>query len=447
MGAQQLSLFGRAEEARMYHDARHHGFFSLLVRPPEGKIAQSSHRLSELATVLSMIDPNRDTWISQAEFMKPNRRVVNLARIGLLFADLDTYNVSSLATLSPDRLAQEVLSYCADEGIPTPSFLIFSGRGIQAKWLLTKTLPRFALPRWNACQRHLVDRLTALGADQKAKDASRVLRVVNTVNEKSGLICYVVHVENGGDGQPIRYDFEYLAGELLPFDRASLKGLRLERQKRSEQRQLRLYSGGKSDNLRGFSGRQLAWHRLEDLRMLATLRGGVQEGERMLHLFWRLNFLLLSGASNSSLMYHEARALATELDAAWGYRSEELMTLYSKAKSYEAGEKVSFAGKEYAPLYTPKNDTLINLFQITDEEQRQLRTIISPSMARERDKDRKTAARRAAGVVDRETYEAQSLSKQKPWEALGMSRSTWYRAGKPSAPPKIILPGDADFCI
>ncbi len=37
----------------------------------------------------------------------------------------------------------------------------------------------------------------------------------------------------------------------------------------------------------------------------------------MRHLFWRLNFLLLSGATNSAQMYHEAAALSSELDTRW----------------------------------------------------------------------------------------------------------------------------------
>ncbi len=139
-------------------------------------------------------------------------------------------------------------------------------------------------------------------------------------------------------------------------------------------------------------------------------------------------------------MYHEAAALARELDSSWNYRSKELMTLYAKAKQYEAGEKVEFGGKQFAPLYTPRNDTLINLFQITEDEQRALRTLISKDMAtlrrRERDRRRDEARRRAAGAIDRETYEANSVSRQKPWEALGMSRASWYRAGKPVPTPE-----------
>lgn len=404
----QLSLF----EAEQYHDINQHGFFSLLVGSPTGK-RQDSYRLSQMPVVLSMLDHSRDTWLSQAEFIRPNRRVVNLARIGLLFADLDTYRMPALSGRSPDQLAASVLYHCADEGIPTPSLLVFSGRGIQAKWFLDRPLPRQALPRWNACQRHLVDRLAALGADPAAKDASRVLRLVDTVNTKSGEICHVVHVENGQDGQPVRYSFEYLAEMLLPLARWDIEA---DRQARAAKRVARLSlatdTGRDVSGLNRFSGRQLAWDRLEDLRRLAELRGGVVEGERMLHLFWRLNFLLLSGATNSTQMYHEAAALARELDTGWSYRSAELMTLYSKAKAYEAGEKVEFAGRQFAPLYTPRNDTLINLFQITDDEQRGLRTLISRDMAKERDRERHTARRRAAGAVDRATYLEAASAKQ-----------------------------------
>ncbi|MBD4289475.1 replication protein, partial [Xanthomonas citri pv. citri] len=81
---------------------------------------------------------------------------------------------------------------------------------------------------------------------------------------------------------------------------------------------------------------------------------------------------------------------------------KELMTLYGKAKAFESGEKVTFGGRQFPPLYTPKNDSLISLFKITDDEQRQLRTLISRDMAaerrRERDRKRDEARRRASGA-------------------------------------------------
>lgn len=406
---QQLRLWTAESEATTYHDVGRYGYFSILTQKTADAKKQNSYRLVLMPQVLSLLDSRINTWLSQAEFIRPDRRVVNLARIGLLFADLDTYRVPHLQGRSPDQLASAVLYYCQEEGIPIPSLVVYSGRGLQAKWLLDGTLPRQALPRWNACQRYLVDRLAEVGADPAAKDASRVLRLVNTTNTKSGEVCRVVHVENGPDGQPIRYNFEYLAEALLPVARWDIEA---DRKARAERHQLKLLPGNKNGNLHNLNGRQLAWDRLEDLRTLAVLRGGVTEGERMQHLFWRLNFLLLSGATNSKLMYHEAAALARELDPRWNYRSGELMTLYSKAKAYEAGEKVKFGGKQLPPLYTPRNDTLISLFQITDDEQRRLRTLISQDMAKERDKERHTARRRAAGAVDRAEYLAAARAKQ-----------------------------------
>ncbi len=400
----QLALFSSQDEAQMYHDSNRSGFFSLLV-DVRGEKRQSSHRLAAMPTILNLVDKTRDTWMSQAEFIRPNRRVVNLSRIGLLFADLDTYRIPALAGRDPEKLAASVLYFCNEAGVPAPSLLIYSGRGIQAKWLLEGTIPRQALPRWNACQRYLVDRLAHIGADPMAKDASRVLRTVETVNSKSGEVCRVVHVQSDKNGQPVRYNFEHMAEALLPTARWTIEQQRQEQsQRRATKKLFLLVPGGKADNLRGFSGRQLAWDRLEDLRRLAELRGGVVEGQRMQHLFWRLNFLLLSGATNSKQMYHEAAALARELDPQWNSRSKELMTLFSKAKAYEAGEKVTFGGKEHPPLYTPRNDTLINLFRITPEEQQQLKTIVSHAEAAGRHRRREEGRRRAAGAVDRETY-------------------------------------------
>lgn len=341
----QFALFSSQDEAQMYHDSNRNGFFSLLV-DVYGQKRQSSHRLADMPTILNLADKTRDTWMSQAEFIRPNRRVVNLARLGLLFTDLDTYRIPFLAGRTADQLATSVLYFCTEAGLPAPSILIYSGRGIQAKWLLNGTIPRQALPRWNACQRYLVDRLAHIGADPMAKDASRVLRTIQTVNSKSGEVCRVVHITNDSNCQPIRYNFEYLAEALLPTSRWAIEQQRQEqsdRRKRKSQAFL-LVPGGKADNLRGFSGRQLAWDRLEDLRKLAELRGGVNEGCRMQHLFWRLNFLLLSGATNSRQMYHEATVLAHELNPQWNCRSQELMTLFSKAKAYESGERVSFGG-------------------------------------------------------------------------------------------------------
>lgn len=421
MAQVQVEFFDREDEAGGYLSADRVGFFSLLVGDGKTK-RQSSHRLTDMPTVLRLVDKKRDSWLSQGEFMAPNRRVVNLARIGLLFSDLDTYNCDWAQGKNPDQLAQAVLFGCADAGIPEPSILIYSGRGIQAKWLLDGPLPRQALPRWNACQKQLVSSLRPWGADPAARDASRVLRLVDTVNTKSGAVCRVIHVNEGPDGLPKRYDFENLCEWILPIARGDIEDAKRARELRKEA--LKLVQGSAPvKRLKGFSGRQLSWDRLEDLRKLATLRGGVASSMKTTTLFWQLNFLLLSGATNSQLMYHEAAALAKHINPAWSHRTPELSTLYAKAKAHEAGELVEHGAHKLSPLYTPKNDTLINIFQITDEEQAQLKTIISPAMAAARHAQRSRARRAAAGANEK----GARLEKAKALRAQG---ATWEQVAQ-----------------
>ncbi len=50
---------------------------------------------------------------------------------------------------------------------------------------------------------------------------------------------------------------------------------------------------------------------------------------------------------------------------------------------------------------------------------------------RQRNNAAKAARRREGGAVDRRSYEGASTARAEPWKALGMSRRTWYRKGKP----------------
>ncbi len=366
---------------------------------------QRAYRLGDMPKVIEALDQERDTWISQAEFIKPNRRVVYLLRLNLCFVDLDTYKTPWNGT-PPESLSNRVWGYCLDEGIPAPSLILYSGRGLQVKWLLERPLPRAALPRWNAVQKQLVASLAPFGADPGARDASRLLRLVDTVNTRSGERVRVLWV-NDHEGEVQHYNFEHLAETVLPLARETV---REERKAKEERRaRLTLLPGGKTGNLRAFSGRQLAWDRLEDLRTLAKLRGwtesGIPHGYRSKYLHWCLNFLLLSGAVHSSQLFQEAQALVREVCPDFSKEVRSILsTLYRKAQAYEAGEKVEFCGREYPPLYTPKNSTLRELFDIQEAETPHLKTIITPGEAQARHAEKERLRRQCSGATDRATY-------------------------------------------
>lgn len=461
--AHQYDLFNPVEEANLYHQPGNYGFFSILSHTPgREKKDQASYRLPLLAEVLRLLPKDRDTWLSQAEFVKPNRRIIYLARIGLLFADIDCYKPG--INIEPERALQGILWACEDSGLPPPSISIHSGRGLQLKWLLDKPLPRWALPRWNAAQSSLVGRFEAWGADHGAKDASRVLRLVSTVNTRSGEIVRVMHTTDGRDGLPVRYDFEWLCEWLFiheqsrdeydkkkqnhPYTQEQQDAIAKAREAREAKRsQIKLVPGGGAVAVAGglhrFSGRQLAWHRMEDIRSLVKIRGGVQAGQSMTTLFWSLNFLLLSGATNSNQMYYEAAALAREFGFGEFNRPDELKTLYRKAVETEAGKTVTFQGREYPALYTPKNNILIEQLGITDDEQHQLKTIISVDVAAERHRLRDETARRARGEATRDEYLSSNNDKR---SRARLMRSQGHSLGYIAAEMGIPRPTIQTWC-
>jgi hypothetical protein len=70
----------------------------------------------------------------------------------------------------------------------------------------------------------------------------------------------------------------------------------------------------------------------------------------------------------------------------------------------------------------------IGACDVTEEQRKQF----SRELKQARDAARQRQKRREAGSVDRVSYEVNSISKTKPWEAVGMGRSQWYAAGKPT---------------
>jgi hypothetical protein len=86
-------------------------------------------------------------------------------------------------------------------------------------------------------------------------------------------------------------------------------------------------------------------------------------------------------------------------------------------------------------------DALAKLLHLKEAERarHKIRTIGAIDLTREMRLERRAArkrlreelARRAKGAKPRTEYEAGSISRNKYWERLGMSRASWYRAGKP----------------
>ena len=373
-------------ETGNYLDSQKWGWFTTYNRPRGStKGQQAAYPLRELPTVLKLVSQDRrdmDWWISQAVFAKPNRRKVNLAHVGVAYVDLDYYRFPSLACLCNSEILDRVCMHSEQNGIPLPSMVIDSGKGLQIKWF-HEPLPRKALPRWETLEKGLVKSFFQLGADMNARDISRVLRIINTYNQKNGAQVEVIWVNHDYDIlTPARYAFNDLVEQVLP----PLPEKSSKRRKAS----VRPFQP-----VSGFTINSLNWTRLCDLQKLVELReGDMGDGLREPMAFWLCTFFALRYCKEMALRpldeWHEFRQLCLQAAPHWDTSKIRGKTsnLYRLTREAAKGSKVEFNGKFYTPLYTPKNDYLIDLFGIEPDEEKQLSTIHSEGERKRRKAER-----------------------------------------------------------
>lgn len=433
-------------EPLTYHDPQRKGFVSFLRKRPGDQMRQTTHKLEHLPRALSKLDGIGDIWVAQNEFFQPDRKLVHAARMPVNFLDLDTYKVPSLAALGPEAQCASLLAECVAAGVPEPSLVVFSGRGLQVKWVLEEPAPSRAIPRWRCVQRELLARFKSFGADERALDVSRVLRLEGTTNSRSGEVARVLHRASvptmGGllraDGLVV-HAFDTFAETLLPFSRQELADMRSEAEdhRRECQEGVRALEARRADltlvpgslgkrhgthsNLRVFVRSQLAWDRIGDIRRLFELRGwteGAPEGERDVPVFLAACFL--AEAKLAKDVMSELWPLVRLLAPDWGEPEINncVSSVLERAHAHARGETVEFRGKQVSPRYGHSNESLIEKLRITPEEEREMQTIISKEEKRRRTNERRTVQRREQGVVPRAEYRQAAADKAAAARAL-----------------------------
>jgi len=417
------------EEVSLYHHPDNFGFTAILRKtgavPVDGSLMpirpQRSYRMAELPEVLKRIETNQDIWIAQNEFIKPNRRLVNLGRITSCYVDLDFYKLNH-PWVSAEHAAHALIEHLNKLHIPLPSLIIDSGRGLQVKWLL-EPLPAKALPRWQAVQRTLAAHLESFGADKRALDASRVLRLVGTTNTRSGRLVTVIYANTV---KPI--EFDAFANAILPFTREELQQRKASRLQVIPTPPILKQEAFQTAGLRQLSVRTLWWDRLADIRTLAALRGwtgNVPEGHRA-HFLW-IACVALCWTMPLAWVKNELSEIGLEFASSMPSheRMAMLSTTLARAEAAAKGETISYQDQMIDPRYRISNQRLIELLEITAEEERQLKTIISKSTKRERDRLKKQGERRESGVMERGIYLENAETKRASARIMKAQGKTW----------------------
>ena len=379
-------------------------------------IAQKAGRWRELgampkAEALAKLEELRaepaDLYMSQAGFSGLKRTVNQASSLPCLFVDLDTY--ARGFQLDDPYKVLEAIEQTAPR-LPSPNEIIFSGRGWYARWLFSEPLSGADLARWQAAEDALVRALEPLGADKNVRDAARVLRVVGSLNTKSGKSVAGYAMPSGR-----AYRLRELETALAPYmaPAASPGGYEAP-ELDPPARAPRSRPLTESQRLRPY---RLAQDRMQDIRRLAELRGGrlTEHRKRMLFAL-AVNLCWYCSTVDDVIRELDAFSAAFFADARL-YRGRSISTALGRMLAAKQGRWNAPGKVSTDPRYKLTNTRMIALLEVTLEEQRHLQTIIGPT---ERDR-RRAERRRAAGMVNYAERTADRMERARELRARGLS--------------------------
>lgn len=201
------------------------GYIAIMRKPPgEDKLKPIySIRVRELRTMLpELIDQLLQDGYATVNCMKAPRkrkgrtiyRTKDLVKtLQACYSDLDYYKTEQLDTF---KKAYAVLHMMvANEWVPWPSIVARSGRGMYVFWLFEKPVEynKNQDELYRQTQGRLNTILSRLGADPRAKDATRVLRIPGSYHtEAKARVHYTANYN--GDGELVTYTLDALADSL-----------------------------------------------------------------------------------------------------------------------------------------------------------------------------------------------------------------------------------------
>ena len=310
-----------AEHVSVLHGPARTGHVAIATRAPGWR--ERAIPVEDLRQYLECVPLGVDVYLSQARF-RGWRRTQLLSSVNALWVDLD----GPSRERTPAAALYALLGRCDEVGIPFPSYVLGTGRGLVAVWLV-EVLPREVLPRWQALQAALVEHLRPLGADPHARDVARVLRLAGTLNT-APVPARLVRCLYPEAGSPHVYGFEALCeGVLLPLARPDRAREGAAPRARSSPRVVRLVRSSGADA-------KLWADRLVDLDRLRELRwfGALPPGHRDIWMF--LAACALSWMVPASAVRREVRTLAVRaIGGHWGER--ETRVSYARGAASRGG--------------------------------------------------------------------------------------------------------------
>jgi DNA-binding CsgD family transcriptional regulator len=360
-----------------------------------------------LRTIVEEVKGQEDFYISPNTYYKPKRSVSCIRQFRALYADLD---VEKFGRYEKSETIYMINDLVYQDKIPAPSMTIFSGRGIHLYWKI-KNAPYGAIQTWQELEDYIYSNLKQFGADVKATDGARVLRLPNTINSRSNAECKILSIDDD-----IEYSMYDLREKYLDYKPKAYQ-LKIHQVKEAASK------SKKCINNKFFNSYSLHYARIEDIKTLCELRDYEVEYHR--------NFILHCYAYWEGIYTRDPEELKnrvielnnsfkkplrqTEVDAVLRCIPKAIEKFINYEQGLNNGQTVRVSnGMKLRGGYWYKNETLIEKLEITSEEQKHMKTIIGTEEKYRRNNIKRTP-RNAAGLTSREQ---QKQNKIKEVQAL-----------------------------
>lgn len=305
--------------------------------------------------------------------------------------DIDQYNKD----MSIEDALDVVTSLVLDDIIPEPNF-IYTSRGIQIFYNIDNgASPKIEwLTHYITCK--FIEKLESVGADVKASDSTRLMRVPYSINEKNGS---VVIPEMWNDE---RYSLDILRKYT---DLDTYQPPRKNNRKLEDNKVLSL----KAIKFRNTLFYRTNYARIRDLERLYDLRNGSFTNLRNQFVYiYSFQYSLIFNDEHNVLKQVEKLTENIKSDDNDPYSSKEIQSTVKSA--FEGARKFleEYKRNGYKIIYSDsdgivkpmKTETIIEKLEITEDEQMKLDNLYSPEFKRVKEVERVSKYKGYRGTME-----------------------------------------------
>lgn len=351
-----------------------------VVKLLNGKVIKTENLKSYDLDKIKKYKGEKDIYYTPNTSYNGKRGIQYLKELRALYIDID---LKEEVTKEKINFIIAQVWWLAELGeVPRPTRAVFTGRGVHIYWDIIIS-SYGALATWQELEDYLYIKLKHLGADKQATDGARILRLEYTYNSKNNALCETVVYEEENI-----YSMYDLRERYLNWSHRK-NNINAAVKTKAEDRKIK--------NL--YNSYSLHMARAMDILKLVELRKGNVKGHRnfILHCFayWKgiysrneeeLKILVLdlNNSFKEPLKESEVKAILKCIPKA-----------IDRFLDYEQGirtgklKRVS-RGMRDKGGYWYKNSTLIDKLEITEEEQKHLKSIVGKREKYNRNNMRRT---------------------------------------------------------